>query len=120
MAKVKQAAIQTGLGTIVAGLIPFFFDKLADYYVNTVASDNNITLIKILFFLGLLLVASLILSGIQGGKELIKSARRRFRNETRLEELQRRIRELRNEIILSSRKFQASKEGFNNQDRHHQ
>lgn len=115
MAKVKRAAVQTCLGTLVAGSIPLFFDKVADYYVSTIASDDNITLIKILFFSGLLLAASLILSGIQGGGELFRSIRRRFRNETRLEELQRRIRELRNEIILSSRKFRASKEAFNNQ-----
>ena len=112
MTKVKQNALNTGFGAIAAGLVVFFFERIADYYINVISADDNVTFKKILFFLAFLLVVGLILSGIQSGKEIFYVARRRLRNETRLEELQRRIGELREEIIESSKKFRASKESF--------
>lgn len=113
MSKVKQKAIKTGISAVTAGSLFFFLEKIADYYINIIASDNNVTLKKIIFFLIFLSAAGVIVSGLQNVRDVFYIVRRRFRNETRVEELQRRIGELREEIIDSSKKFRMSKNAFN-------
>ena len=107
--------LKNSVGVAMVAAAPFLFDKMADYYVSSVASDDKITTNEILFLVCILLLAALVMLGIQKGAAIIKFTLRNVRNEPRLENLQKRIKKLGDEIIEISRMIRNSEALFNSE-----